>query len=101
MTSPAYVMHPTTTVMTASDGPTAVGVLFNGIPPVLAGDKTMVHTVVIGKAVLPCIGFAVPSQGNVLVNGRPVIKVFDFYQCTCGGQCDIVGTASPNIIIGE
>jgi hypothetical protein len=100
MTSPALVMHPTTTVYTTSDGPTAVGVLINGLPPVLAGDKTTVHTVVIGRNVLPCIGFAVPSQGGVLINGRPVIKVFDFYQCTCGGQCEIVGTAAPNVIIG-
>jgi hypothetical protein len=99
-TSLAFIMHPTTMPSTTSDGPTAVGVFFNGIPPVLAGDKTTVHTVVVGKKVLPCIGFAIPSQADVLVNGRPVIKNFDFYQCTCGGRCEIYSTAAPNIIIG-
>ena len=44
-TSLAFIMHPTTMPSTTSDGPTAVGVFFNGIPPVLAGDKTTVHTV--------------------------------------------------------
>ena len=101
-TSTAIILHPTCTgPVTASNGPTALGVFFNGIPPVLAEDRTMPHTVIVGKNCLPCVGFAVPTQARVLVNGRPVIRMNDFYQCTCGGKCKINTTAAPNIIIGE
>jgi len=101
-TSIATILHPSCHgPETASNGPTALGVLFNDVPPVLAQDRTLPHSVIVGLNCVPCVGFAVPTQGRVLVNGRPVIRINDFYQCTCGGKCKIVSTIAENIIIGE
>jgi hypothetical protein len=99
-TPTVLVMHPTTTAFTESV-PTTFGVLFDGFPPVLAGDPTMVHTVVAGKHIGPCIGYAVPSQAFIRIDGRPIIKTADIYQCQCGGQCLVYESAAPFITIGE
>jgi len=98
-TSAVSVLHSTTTPVTASGAATSPNVLFNGVPAVLAGDLSAIHTVVIGKFVIPHPGFfCTPSSPNVLVNGRPPMTASDFYTCFCGA-CKPITSVAPNVQI--
>ena len=98
-TSLAAVVHPTATPTTFSATATSPNVTFNGIPAVLSGDLSAWHTLVIGRVIIWHPGHAVPTQFTKTVNGRPIVKVGDPYQCFCG-RCLIYRSMAPNITIG-
>lgn len=100
-TSVSAVLHPTTTPITASGPTTTPNVLFNGMPPVVAGDASAIHTLfVFPRTIIPHPGFfCTPTSPNVLINGRPPMTATDVYTCFCG-LCKPVTTVAPNVIIG-
>lgn len=99
-TSHAAVFHPTITPVTFSGHPTSPNVTFNSQPAVLLGDLSAWHNFHLGKINIWHPGFALASQVTKTVNGRPITRVRDPYQCFCG-RCFILDSVAPNIIIGD
>jgi uncharacterized Zn-binding protein involved in type VI secretion len=96
----SVIGHPSIEGITASGPPTTPNVLFNGLPAVVAGDMSAIHTLFIPPStIIPHPGFfCTPTSPNVLVDGRPVMTMSDWYTCFCG-FCKPVTTVDSNVII--